>query len=290
MKVWCGIGFLDPPAWLDVARACDEFGYHGVLVSDHVVFPETVESPYPYSQDGAPLWDMASTPWLDPWVTIGAMAAITERLQFGTNVYVAPARHPLVVAKAVATASLLSNGRVAFGAGVGWMREEFVAVDQDFTTRGRRLDEMIEILRALWAGGYVEHHGRDYDFDPLTLALVPPGPVPIYIGGESEPALRRAARNDGWIGNLRTEEQGLADVAELQSYRADYGSQAGEDFEIMLTLLVPPDRDLFGRLEDAGVAGVVVGPWMPSADDADMSPTAVRARLEAFADQFVAVA
>jgi alkanesulfonate monooxygenase SsuD/methylene tetrahydromethanopterin reductase-like flavin-dependent oxidoreductase (luciferase family) len=205
-------------------------------------------------------------------------------------VYIAPARHPLVIAKAVATAAVLSRGRVSFGAGVGWMREEFAAAGQDFTTRGRRLDEMIEILRALWAGGFVEHHGRDYDFDPISLTLVPPAPVPIYIGGESEPALRRAARNDGWIGNLYTEEQALAEVAQLQSYRDEIGTSGRDDFEVLLTLRDPFDVEALRRVERAGVTGIICAPWMPTPDDAGMSTRDVRARIESFAERVVAQA
>jgi probable F420-dependent oxidoreductase len=289
MKFWCGVSFLDPNAWLDVARTCDECDYHALMVSDHLVMPEKLESQYPYSSDGTPIWDPAAIPWLDPWVAIGAMAAVTERLTFSTNVYIAPARHPLVVAKAVATAAVLSGGRVSLGVGVGWMREEFAAAGQEFTTRGRRLDEMIEILRALWAGGFVEHHGRDYDFDAVSLTVVPPAPVPIYVGGESEPALRRAARNDGWIGNLYTEERARAEVARLRSLREEAGTAARDDYEVLLTVRDHSDVDVLRRLEDAGVTGILCAPWMPTRHDADMSPDAIRARLESFAERVIRV-
>src|SRR6188768_2218235 len=107
-----------------VARMLDDAGYHGVLVSDHLLYPRNPTTPYPATDDGRPFWP-PETQWPDAWVLIGAMAAVTERLRFGNNVYVAPARPLIEVAKQVATASVLSEGRVSLGVGVGWMREEY---------------------------------------------------------------------------------------------------------------------------------------------------------------------
>jgi probable F420-dependent oxidoreductase len=264
VKFWCSIAFLDPDQVLDVARASEACGYHGVMVADHVVFPENLSSAYPYSANGAPGWE-AETAWLDAWVAIGAMAAVTSTLRFSTNVYIAPARHPLVVAKAVATAAVLSGGRVALGGGVGWMREEFAALDSDFTTRGRRFDEMIDILRALWTGEAVEHHSAFYDFDRLRMSPVPSAPIPIYTGGDSDAALRRAARVDGWIGSLYRPEVALTRVADLGRFRRDIGVSATDgqmdDYEIILALRGPiDDLDAYRRLEDAGVTGIMTSP------------------------------
>ena len=119
-----------------------------------------------------------------------------------TGVYLAPLRHPLQVAKSVGIASVLSQGRTALGAAVGWMREEFEILGQDFRTRGRRLDETIEICRKAWSGETFEHHGEHFDVPRVTMSPAPGFPIPVYIGGVSEAALRRAARNDGWIGTI----------------------------------------------------------------------------------------
>ncbi len=180
-------------------------------------------------------------------------------MRFNTGVYVAPLRHPLVVAKAVATASVLSHGRVALGAGVGWAKEEFDQLGEDFRTRGARLDEMIEILRKVWTGGMVEHHGMYYDFDLLQMAPKPPAPVPIYIGGKSEPALRRAARNDGWFGSGDDCADVLKLVERLHGYRREYGRQ-NQAFDIIVPVTASPAVELFRRLEDAGVTGTVSFP------------------------------
>jgi probable F420-dependent oxidoreductase len=177
----------------------DEAGYHGMLVPDHLVYPRVLNSPYP-SPTGKPFW-APETAWPDPWVLIGAMAAVTTRLHFTNSVYIAPARPLLEVAKQVATASVLSGGRVSLAAGAGWMREEFDLLGQDFANRGRRLDEMIPALRELWRGGWVSWHGEHYDIPELMMEPHPEAPVPILCGGESEAAMRRAARLcDGWLG------------------------------------------------------------------------------------------
>src|SRR5690606_26236282 len=135
-----------------------------------IFYPRERASRYPYSpyEAGRPIWD-AETPWPDAWVTIGAMIGATTRLNFGTSIHIAPARDVFTVAKQVGTAAVLSGNRVNLGLGAGWMKEEFDQTGQSFTNRGKRLDEMIAALRALWQGGWVEHHGTYYDFGPLMI-------------------------------------------------------------------------------------------------------------------------
>ena len=189
-----------------VAVAAEAAGFDSVALSDHVVYPEQLDSKYPYTDNGVPQynpeWDFP-----DPWVAVGAMAAVTERLRFFTNVFVLPARNPFLAAKTIATASAMSGGRVGLGIGAGWMREEFDLLDQRFGGRGKRMDEMIEVMQTLWSGGFVEHHGDHYDFGRLDMRPTPTGSVPILVGGHSEIALRRAARLDGWIPNAATLER-----------------------------------------------------------------------------------
>jgi alkanesulfonate monooxygenase SsuD/methylene tetrahydromethanopterin reductase-like flavin-dependent oxidoreductase (luciferase family) len=182
MKFWHAVAFLETDQLLDLARAADAAGYHGVTVSDHIFYPRRFQASYPYSPDGRPTW-APDTPWPDPWALISAMAAVTERLRFTTNVYVAPARDLFTVAKLVSTAAVLSGDRVAVGAAAGWCRDEFEQTGQPFEGRGARLDEMIRALRTLWAGGWAEHRGRHYNFDPVRIAPVPSSPIPVYVGG-----------------------------------------------------------------------------------------------------------
>ena len=192
----------------------------------------------------------------------------------------------LAAAKAVATASVLSQGRVALGAGVGWAKEEYDQLGENFRTRGARFDEMVEILREVWAGGMVEHHGRYYDFDLLQMVPKPLARIPIYIGGKSEPALRRAARNDGWFGSGDDPAAVLEIVERLRGYRREYGKQ-DEAFEIIVPVTAPPDPELFRRLADAGVTGMVSFPLLYTIGPAT-TVDQKRQALERYANDIIA--
>jgi probable F420-dependent oxidoreductase len=249
MKFWQVVSFAEPDQLLDIARAAEEAGFHGILLSDHLFFPGRLESRYPYSEEGTPGFG-PETPFPDPWTSIAAMAAVTGRLRFATMVYILPLRSPLEVAKTVGTVSILSGGRVALGAGAGWIREEFAAQGVDFATRGRRMEEMIEVLRTLWAGGMVEHRGRFFEFGPLQMSPAPEAPIPIYVGGKSEIALRRAARlAEGWIGTGQSPEEARVLPARLRTLRA-YEGRGDEPCETIVPLRVPPEAELLRRLEE----------------------------------------
>ena len=182
-----------------------------------MIYPRELASPYPDSPTGKPMWS-PDTAWPDSWVLIGAMAAVTQRLRFSNAVYVAPARPLLEVVKQVATASVVSQGRVSLAVGVGWMREEFELMGQDFDTRGKRLNEMIPALRALWRGGWVSWSGEYYQVPELMIEPHPEAPVPILCGGESDAALRRAARLcDGWVGYAYAWDDAVGYVEKLSS-------------------------------------------------------------------------
>ncbi|NRQ37955.1 TIGR03619 family F420-dependent LLM class oxidoreductase [Nonomuraea sp. NN258] len=255
MRYWLGASFADTGQFLELARAAERCGFDTLTLSDHLFYADFA-SPYPYSSSGRPRWD-ATTHWPDVWVTIGAMAAVTTSLRFSPNVYIAPARDLFTVAKLVSTAAVLSGDRVTFGVGVGWCKEEFTGTGQDFHTRGRRLDAMLPVLRSLWSGESVELDG----LPPLSISPTPSRDVPVLVGGDSEAALRRAARlGDGWIGNrIYTEEQ-LDDVlARLRRHLDEYGRTG--PFEIIAPLAVLPDADTYRRFADKGVTGTMAAPW-----------------------------
>ena len=263
MKFWCATAFMSTRELVHVSSLLDEAGYHGLMVSDHLAYPRDLASPYPYSPhpDGRPIWE-PETSWPDPWVLIGAMSSVTSQLQFATNVYVAPHRPILQVAKEVATAAVISDGRVHLGAGAGWMREEFELQGQDFTNRGKRLAEMVQALRELWKGGWVEWHGTYYELPAMMLEPHPPAPVPIYLGGHSDVALRRAAAiADGWIGNAYPWDECARLVGKLQQYRREAGRD-GEQFEIICGIYALPSPDLYRRAEEElGMTGTMCMPW-----------------------------
>ena len=275
---------MSSPQLPDVARMIDEAGYYGAVVSDHLVYPKELRSAYPYSPfpDGRPIWD-AETAWPDSWVLIGAMAAVTERLRFTNSIYIAGARPLLQVAKQVATASVLSSGRVGLGVGAGWMREEFELMGQSFENRGPRLNEMIQALRALWAGGWVEWHGTYYDIPPLMMEPHPEEPVPIFCGGHTDAALKRAARyGDGWIGNAYPWDEVILHVGRLKAYLKEYGRE-NDPFDIVVGFYDQPSVELYQRAEhEVGVTGTLTMPW---AGMEDVS-TGVHAGLRESAERF----
>ncbi len=260
MKFVTSLAFSDPAQILPLARACDAAGFDAVAVSDHLVHPERIDTPYPYTPDGSPRWQ-PFTAWPDPWVTAGYVAAATERLRVVTSIYVLPLRNPLLAAKTIGTAAVLSGGRVALGIGVGWMREEFTFAEAPFERRGARTNEMIAVLRKLWAGGWVEHHGEFYDFPRLEMSPAP-GDVPIYAGGLSAPALRRAAHHcDGWISDLHTTAELATIVEQLHALRAD-GPRAGRPFSVLASVVDAVKPDDYRRLEELGVTHVQTMPWI----------------------------
>jgi len=291
MRFHQALTFIPTLQALEVAKAADSQGYDGVYVSDHMFFPRERRSRYTYSKrdDGAPgfgdLWD-PDTDWPDVWCFISAMAAATKNLHFTTGVYIAPARDLMTVAKQVSTAAVLSNGRINLGVGVGWSQEEFDATGQDFHTRGRRLDDMIPALRALWAGGWVEYDGPCYQVPAMRMEPSPPRPVPILGGGHSGPALRRSGTLcDGWIAaGAYQPDEARGYLSQLQEERERAGTQS-EPFAIFLSLWSEPDIDLYRSFEEEyGVTDFLCAPAMMAPVDAeDSDERQVAKRVEASA-------
>ena len=153
MKFYVSTAFLDTREAVEIAKAADDLGYHGMAIPDHVINLETLKTPYPYTKDGKRRWE-AFTDWPDPWVMIGAVALVTSRLRFVTTVYLPAMRDPYSAAKAIGTAAVLASGRLELGIGVGWCREEFELLGQQFERRGKRTDEMLELMKALWSPGW----------------------------------------------------------------------------------------------------------------------------------------
>jgi probable F420-dependent oxidoreductase len=184
---------------LGFARRMEALGFASLWVSDHVVVPWTIRSRYPYSPTGEfPL--PPDTPFLEPLTVLAAVAGATERIRLGTSVLVLPHRHPVLLAKMLASLDRLAGGgRVILGAGVGWLREEIEVFGVDFARRGAWSDEAIRVLRACWTEDRPAFEGRFFRFDPLGFAPRPAAPIPIWIGGDTPAALRRVARlGDGW--------------------------------------------------------------------------------------------
>ena len=258
MRFAISLAFQPVDQLVAIAREADACGYDALAVPDHVVDLATLETPYPYTPDGQRRWDHA-TEWPDPWVLVGALAQVTERIRFFTSVYVPALRSPYLVAKAVGTAAVLSGDRVALGVGVGWCREEFALMGQDFGTRGRRTDEALELLRLLWQPGWTEFDGVHHPTPRLTMEPTPTARVPIYVGGLSEVALARAARHDGWIGDLYTTEEAGRHARRLAELREEAGATG--EFRVITALTDAFLPEQFVAAEEAGVTDVWTMPW-----------------------------
>lgn len=259
MKYYISSAFLDTAEIVEIAKAADELGYDGMAIPDHVVNLETLATPYPYTRDGQRRWQ-PFTDWPDPWVLAGSLAQATTRLRFVTTVYIPAMRDPYSAAKAIGTAAYLSGGRVELGVGVGWCEEEFTLMGQRFDRRGKRTDEMLELMRALWAPGWTEFDGEFYSTPKLEMTPTPP-PIPIYVGGLSDIALRRAAANDGWIGDLIKTDRAIEAASRIRELRAENGLSI-DDFTILTPLTDAFTVADYQRAEAAGITGVLTMPWM----------------------------
>lgn len=263
MKFWLSMMAVPELDQLpELARCAEECGFYGATYADHLVMPANIASKYPYTPDGELFWPL-ETPWPDPWITLTAMAAVTTRLRFATNIYLAALRDPFTAARAVSTAATFSNDRVVCGVSVGWLKEEYDAAGVDFHTRGRRLDELITVMRKLWTGEVVRHEGQFFRFDDVIMRPAPGKPVPVWSGGMAKPALRRAATNDGWLGLPLNVEDNLAIVAQLRQMRSEAGlPETG--FDPCISLAAPLDDRAIDQFRAAGIEHMTAMPWMPS--------------------------
>jgi len=259
MKFYISSAFLNTREIIEIAKAADELGYDGIGIPDHVVNLETLQTPYPYTKDGSRRWQ-PFTDWPDPWVLAGALAQVTTRVRFVTTVYIPAMRNPYSAAKAIGTAALLASGRVELGVGVGWCEEEFALMGEQFAARGKRTDEMLELMRALWEPGWTEFEGQFYTTPRLEMQPTPPH-IPIYVGGLSDFALRRAARHDGWIGDLIKAERAIEAGGRLRELRAENGLSM-ENFTILTPLTDAFTIADYQRVADAGITGIITMPWM----------------------------
>lgn len=240
------------------ARRAEAAGFDSIWTSDHVVMPEVVRSRYPFSDDGTIKWD-PEEPWYDAIVWCAAIAVVTERVEIGTAVLLAGLRHPLVLAKQLASIDALAGGRFVAGFGAGWMREEFDALGVPFESRGSRLDEWIEICRQVWTGRLARIDGDHFTLDqPLVTAPTPARPIPVLIGGMTDAALRRIAqRADGWVPLVRGSRDPVATIGEGRERLHELAVEAGRgDVEFRIVYNAAAPEDAGGQLDALARAGV----------------------------------
>ena len=222
----------EPQALTKMAQTGEQLGFTSTMIADHIVIPDRIESPYPYTVAGNFLGDEEA---IEQLTLMSYIAACTTKLRLVTSVMILPHRNPVVTAKILSSIDFLSGGRVTVGVGVGWMREEFEALDApDFDKRGAVSDEYIEIFKKLWTEARPSHNGAAYQFETLRFAPKPvqkPHP-PIWIGGHSGPALRRVAKyGDGWhpVGSTAASPLPATEVAEKRARIHALASELGRD-------------------------------------------------------------
>ncbi len=242
-----------PAAITDAARLAESLGFADVWVSDHIAIPAAQDYPSPYLYD--------------PLLTLAWAAAATERVGLGTSVLVVPQHNPLALANSLASLDALSGGRLTIGAGVGWSAAEFAALGQSFADRGRRMDEMLDVLRACWDSDPVDFHGEFVHLDAMKVQPKPAHRIPIWVGGGSEPAYRRAAtRGDGFHA-IGLDPEGAARVVERMRRDRPEPSftislRTGWDPQGMEPDVIRRERDQF---EAAGIQHVLSAPWRSDA-------------------------
>jgi probable F420-dependent oxidoreductase len=212
-----------PERIVTVARWAEALGYSSVWVTDHVTLPLQCDSWYPYRSHGR--WDYApDTYWLDPLLALQWAAAAAPSLKVGTSILVVPLRNPLLLAKQLSTLDFLTGGRVILGAGAGWMKEEFDIIGQSYSNRGKRLLEMVQLMRRCWSGEVVDFHGEFYQVSGFQMYPLPvKRNIPVIWGGHSDAAIRRCARTgDGWHPTQITIVQLREGLAKLKEFCEEF--------------------------------------------------------------------
>ncbi|MEV6302376.1 TIGR03619 family F420-dependent LLM class oxidoreductase [Actinoplanes sp. NPDC051861] len=260
MKFSLGIVFSPLDQLTELARTAEECGFTSIALPDSLFYSEQVSASYPYTPDGRRFWD-GDTPWADPMVAAAAMGAVTSRIHFYTQVLKLDPRNPVLLARQINSVANLTGNRFGLGVGLGWSPEESRWCGTEFRDRGARADEAIEVLRLILGGGMVSYHGKHFAFEKLQMSPTPTAPVPIYIGGHTEPALRRAARvGDGWSSAMMRFEDLRTTINRLHDLRAGFG-RADRPFEIQAVCIDRFGLDGYQAQQSIGVTDAIVVPW-----------------------------
>jgi probable F420-dependent oxidoreductase len=259
---------IDPSMYAPLAQAAEEAGFDSMVIPDSICYPQESDSTYPYVEDGNREF-LEDKPFLEPFSIIPYLGAVTERLRFTTFVVKLPIRQPVLVAKQASSVAVLTDNRFVFGVGLSPWPEDYALTGTQWERRGRRMDEMIEIIRGLNAGGWFEYHGEFYDVPSIKITPTPSAPLPIVIGGHADAALRRAARlGDGWM-HAGSERERLPEfISRLRELRDEYG-RTEEPFEVHVISLDAYTVDGVRQLEEQGVTDVIVGFRDPYTRDQD---------------------
>lgn len=261
MKYWQVVSWCETDQLVAVAQQAERLGFEGIILAEHIYYPKMVDSKYFYSNDGSSVQNN-ETEFPDPLIGFSAVASATTKLKMMTGIYVLPLRHPIEVAKNIATLARLSNDRFSLGIGSGWLKEEFDQFGVEFKTRGKRMDETMDIMRGLWTGDPLTHHGHFFKLDDVQIRPFPSRQVPILGGGTSGKALARSAtRCEGWYGPGNTLEE-LPNIIQSLREQREIAGLDWRGYEVIAPLSTPIDEASSDALESMGVTGTVNYPFL----------------------------
>ncbi len=278
----------DPSYYVTLAKTAEELGFHGMTIPDSICYPKDSDAKYPYNGTGERQF-LEDKPFIEPFTLIPALGAVTTKLHFATFVVKLPIRTPVLMAKSATSVAVMTNNRFSLGVGTSPWPEDFEVCFQDWKTRGKRMDEMIDIIRGLAAGGYFSYEGKHYTIPPIKMCPTPTKPIPILIGGHAEAALARAARTgDGWMFAGGKPEELATCLARLDVLRKEHGRE-NLPFTIYATSIDAFSLDGVKRLEDQGVTDLIVGFRNAYSDQQDTQPLDVKlAAMKRYADKILA--
>ncbi|TDD88275.1 TIGR03619 family F420-dependent LLM class oxidoreductase [Saccharopolyspora karakumensis] len=286
MKFTMSVAMTPLDQLVELARTAEECGFASVALPDSLFYSEKVSAEYPYTPDGSRMWD-ADTPWVDPLIATAAMGAATSRLRFYTSVLKLGPRNPVLLSRQLASVASMTGNRFGLGLGLGWAPEEFEWCGAPYAKRGARVDEMIEIIRLVLGGGMVEYHGKFFDFDKLQISPAPSEPMPIYVGGHTEPALKRAARvGDGWASAMMKLSELRETIDRLGELRASY-DRADVPFEIQAVCIDRFGVDGYREQAEVGVTDAIVVPWIFDGHGFDAPLEAKKDSIRKFAAEVI---
>ena len=276
----------DPTFYIPLAKAAEAAGYHAMTIPDSVAYPFESDSTYPYTPDGSREF-LENKAFIESFVLTAALCAVTTRLHFNHFVLKLPIRPPALVAKQAGSLAALFDNRLGLGVGTSPWPEDYELMNVPYARRGKRMDECIDIIRGLTSGEYFEYHGEFYDIPKTKMTPAPSQPVPILIGGHADAALRRAARNDGWMHGGGDPEELDALLKKLAAFREEQGRTGPYQIHVISIDAYTPDG--IKRLEDKGVTDVIVGFRIPYITGQDTEPLDDKIRnLEMFAENVIA--
>lgn len=286
MRFHCGEGMTPIENLVPLAKAVEQMGFAGYMISDSLIYPKASDTQYSYTDDGGREF-LENKPFIESFILATALLTATTSFEATTNVVKLPVRPPLYSAKMAASIAALSGGRFNFGVGLSVWPEDYQVMGVDYAKRGKRLDECIDIVRGLMSGDYFEYHGEFYDLPAVKLNPVPEKLLPILIGGHSDAALKRAARNDGFMYAGGGIEALKPLVEKLAIFRQEAGT-SGKPFRIFATEFGEVTLDLVKRMEDLGVTDIPVIFRNLYAVEADRQPLQEKIDIHArFADTVI---